>query len=67
LRIAGERRHDHGAELNRLAETGTDLDHNLRSNDDGTLSIDAVISPAEVQDLRTRGFDVGARRRVSSA
>jgi len=46
------------AELNRLAETGTDLDHNLRTNDDGTLSIDAVISPSEVQDLRTQGFDV---------
>ncbi len=45
-------------ELNRLAETGTDLDHNLRSNDDGTLSIDAVIAPDEVQDLRTQGFDV---------
>ena len=46
------------AELNRLAETGTDLDHNLVTNDDGSFSIDAVISPSEVQDLRTQGFDV---------
>jgi hypothetical protein len=45
-------------ELNRLAETGTDLDHNLVSNDDGSFSIDAVITPTEVQDLRSQGFDV---------
>lgn len=47
------------AELDRLVDLGTDLDHHVDSNDDGTLSVEAVITPSEAQELRARGFDVG--------
>ena len=50
---------DH-AELDRLVDTGVDLDHAAHLNADGTLTAHAVISPNEAAALTARGFDVGS-------
>lgn len=47
------------AELDRLVDTGVDLDHAAHQNPDGTLTAHAVISDGEAQALRARGFEVG--------
>jgi hypothetical protein len=49
---------DH-TELDRLVDTGVDLDHAAHLNDDGTLTAHAVISDGEAEALRARGFAVG--------
>ena len=49
---------DH-TELDRLVDTGVDLDHAAHLNPDGTLTAHAVISAGEVDALRARGFAVG--------
>ncbi len=46
-------------ELDRLVDTGVDLDHAAHRNPDGTLTAHAVVSPSEVAALRARGFTVG--------
>ncbi len=50
---------DH-TELDRLVDTGVDLDHSAHLNPDGTLTAHAVISDSEAEALRARGFSVGA-------
>ncbi|MGW9629382.1 M14 family metallopeptidase [Agromyces sp. NPDC055520] len=49
---------DH-TELDRLVDTGIDLDHGVRQNEDGTLTAQAIISDGEADGLRARGFTVG--------
>ena len=49
---------DH-TELDRLVDTGVDLDHAAHLNPDGTLTAHAVISDGEAEALRARGFAVG--------
>lgn len=46
-------------ELDRLVDTGVDLDHAAHRNPDGTLTAHAVVTPSEVAALRARGFTVG--------
>lgn len=46
-------------ELDRLVDTGVDLDHAAHRNPDGTLTAHAVVTPSEVAALRSRGFTVG--------
>lgn len=46
--------------LDRLVDTGVDLDHAVHPNADGTLTAHAVISPSEADALEARGFDVGS-------
>ena len=43
-------------ELDRLVDTGADLDHGVDVNDDGTLTAHVVASPSEVAALQARGF-----------
>ena len=47
------------AELDRLVDTGVDLDHGVEQNDDGTLTVNAVITDGEAAALEARGFSVG--------
>jgi hypothetical protein len=47
-------------ELDRLVDTGVDLDHAAHLNDDGTLTAHAVVSPTEIAALEARSFSVGA-------
>jgi len=49
---------DH-TELDRLVDTGVDLDHAAHLNPDGTITAHAVISDGEADALRARGFSVG--------
>lgn len=49
---------DH-TELDRLVDTGVDLDHAAHLNADGTITAHAVISAGEADALRERGFTVG--------
>ena len=49
---------DH-TELDRLVDTGVDLDHSAHLNPDGTLTAHAVITDSEGEALRARGFSVG--------
>lgn len=49
---------DH-TELDRLVDTGVDLDHAAHLNPDGTITAHAVISDGEADALRDRGFSVG--------
>ncbi|MGW4928371.1 M14 family metallopeptidase [Agromyces sp. NPDC004153] len=49
---------DH-TELDRLVDTGVDLDHAAHLNADGTITAHAVISDGEADALRARGFSVG--------
>ena len=49
---------DH-TELDRLVDTGVDLDHAAHLNPDGTITAHAVISEGEADALRARGFSVG--------
>lgn len=49
---------DH-TELDRLVNTGVDLDHGVHLEDDGTLTAHAVVSPSEVAALQARGFTIG--------
>ncbi|MDF2574039.1 MAG: zinc carboxypeptidase, partial [Agromyces sp.] len=46
-------------ELDRLVDTGVDLDHGAHLNPDGTITAHAVISDGEAEALRARGFAVG--------
>ncbi|MFE6256509.1 M14 family metallopeptidase [Agromyces sp. NPDC057865] len=46
-------------ELDRLVDTGVDLDHAAHLNPDGTITAHAVISDGEADALRARGFSVG--------
>ena len=50
---------DH-TELDKLVDTGVDLDHAAHLNPDGTITAHAVISNGEADALRARGFAVGA-------
>jgi zinc carboxypeptidase/chitobiase/beta-hexosaminidase-like protein len=50
---------DH-TELDRLVDTGVDLDHAAHLNEDGTITAHAVISPSEADALRAHGFEVGS-------
>ena len=50
---------DH-TELDKLVDTGVDLDHAAHLNPDGTITAHAVISNGEADALRARGFTVGA-------
>ncbi|GAA2042442.1 M14 family zinc carboxypeptidase [Agromyces tropicus] len=47
------------AELDRLVDTGVDLDHAAHANPDGTITAHAVVSDGEADALRARGFAVG--------
>ena len=49
---------DH-TELDRLVDTGVDLDHAAHLNADGTITAHAVISDGEAAALRARGFSIG--------
>ncbi len=49
---------DH-TELDRLVDTGVDLDHAVHQNDDGTITAHAVITDSEAEALEARGFSVG--------
>ena len=49
---------DH-TELDRLVDTGVDLDHAAHLNPDGTITAHAVISGGEADALRARGFADG--------
>ena len=46
-------------ELDRLVDTGVDLDHAVHPNADGTLTAHAVITPDQAEALTASGFDVG--------
>ncbi|WP_193608691.1 M14 family zinc carboxypeptidase [Nocardioides lijunqiniae] len=46
------------AELDRLVATGVDLDHGVQQGPDG-LSVRAVVTDSEIQQLKTGGYDVG--------
>ncbi len=46
-------------ELDRLVDTGVDLDHAAHANPDGTITAHAVVSDGEAEALRARGFAVG--------
>lgn len=48
------------AELDRLVETGADLDHAVHVNDDGTLTAHVVASPSEELSLTARGFTLAS-------
>lgn len=47
------------AELDRLVDTGADLDHGVHPNEDGTLTVHAVVTPSEQANLQARGFRIG--------
>lgn len=47
------------SELDRLVDTGVDLDHAAHLNADGTITAHAVIGDGEAEALRARGFQVG--------
>ncbi|WP_234660909.1 M14 family metallopeptidase [Agromyces marinus] len=46
-------------ELDRLVDTGVDLDHAAHANPDGTITAHAVVSGGEADILRAHGFAVG--------
>ncbi|WP_210418421.1 M14 family zinc carboxypeptidase [Agromyces intestinalis] len=46
-------------ELDRLVATGVDLDHGVDVNEDGTFTVDAIVTPSEVEALEARGFSIG--------
>lgn len=46
-------------ELDRLVDTGVDLDHAAHLNPDGTLTAHAVVGPTEIAALEARDFVVG--------
>jgi hypothetical protein len=46
-------------ELDRLVDTGVDLDHGVEGNPDGSITAQAVVSPSQVAALEARGFVVG--------
>lgn len=46
-------------ELNRLVATGVDLDHDIEQNDDGSYTVSAVVTGAQVTALETMGFSFG--------
>lgn len=46
-------------ELDRLVDSGIDLDHAAHLNPDGTITAHAVISDGQADALRARGFQVG--------
>lgn len=46
------------AELDRLVETGVDLDHGVERRPDG-LEVQAIVTPNELATLRKAGFDTG--------
>ncbi|MEI5582653.1 MULTISPECIES: M14 family metallopeptidase [unclassified Agromyces] len=47
------------SELDRLVDTGVDLDHAAHLNPDATITAHAVISDGQAKALEARGFDVG--------
>jgi hypothetical protein len=48
------------SELDRLVSTGIDLDHGVDTNDDGSLTVSAIVTPSQVEALEARGFTFGA-------
>lgn len=47
------------SELDRLVDSGVDLDHGAHLNADGTITAHAVISAGQAKALEARGFTVG--------
>ncbi len=48
------------AELDRLVSTGVDLDHGVHANENGSLTVRAVVTSSERAALQAKGFRVGA-------
>jgi hypothetical protein len=46
-------------ELDRLVDTGADLDHHVHANPDGSITTHVVATPSEQQALEARGFSFG--------
>ncbi|MFB8385741.1 M14 family zinc carboxypeptidase [Microbacterium sp. NPDC055910] len=47
-------------ELDRLIATGVDLDHGVDQHDNGSLTVQAVVSDSQVAALEARGFTIGS-------
>ncbi|MGX1702903.1 M14 family zinc carboxypeptidase [Microbacterium sp. NPDC055357] len=46
-------------ELDRLIATGIDLDHGVEQHDNGSLTVEAILTPGQVTALEARGFTMG--------
>jgi hypothetical protein len=46
------------AELDRLVETGVDLDHGVHVGDDGSIHAKAVVTPSQQARLKVQGFEL---------
>ncbi|MCE0488159.1 M14 family metallopeptidase [Ornithinimicrobium sediminis] len=46
------------AELDRLVETGVDLDHGVHADEDGSIHAKAVVTPSQQARLKAQGFEL---------